>query len=114
MHTLVKRITGASTEKDEQLGHEKVGHENEDGGGDHRLGRRLTDPYSPAGRVEAGVAADHADDKAEDGGFDETVNQVVGAQGLKRPRPIEVGGGAPVEDGDQEPTEPCAPACDDR
>src|SRR5207247_10766663 len=107
MYTLVNRITGASTEKDEHLGHEKVGHENEDGGGDHRLGRRLTDSHSPAGRVEAGVASDHADNAGEDGRFDETVNQVVAAQGLKRPRPIKAGGDAQVELSDHEPTEQC-------
>src|SRR5437879_12750135 len=91
MHTLVNRITRASTEKDEYLGHEKVGHENEDGGSDHRLGRRLTDSHSPAGRVEAGVAADHTADEAEDGRFGEPVNQVVEAQGLKCPRTTKVG-----------------------
>src|SRR5712692_6942874 len=32
-HTSVNRITGASPEKDEHLGHEEVGHEDQDGGG---------------------------------------------------------------------------------
>src|SRR5437879_13702087 len=108
MHTLVNRITRASTEKDEHLGHEKVGHENEDGGSDHRLGRRLTDSHSPAGCVEGGVAADHTDDEAEDDRFDETVNQVVEAQGLKRPRAIKVGVDDQVKGGKHEPTDKCA------
>src|SRR5437879_11934971 len=105
MHTLVNRITRASTEKDEHLGHEKVGHENEDGGSDHRLGRRLTDSHSPAGCVEAGVAADHTDDEAEDDRFDETVNQAVEAQGLKSPRPQKGGVDAQAAAGQPAPTD---------
>src|SRR3989442_9296956 len=75
-HTSVNLITGASPEKDEHLGHEEVGHEDQDGGSDHRLGRRLADPHGPAGRVEAGVAADHAADEAEYVRFVKTLEQV--------------------------------------
>ncbi|GIT77869.1 MAG: hypothetical protein Ct9H300mP32_2510 [Verrucomicrobiota bacterium] len=49
-----------------ERGHEKVGHEDADGGGNHRLGGGLADALSALAAVHSLVAGDGGNDAGED------------------------------------------------
>src|SRR5882672_11298142 len=62
---------------EEDRGHQIVGGEDQDGGGNHGIGRGLAYALRAALGVEAVIAAHQRDDEAEDGRLDETGNDVA-------------------------------------
>src|SRR5579863_5875479 len=72
----------------QELGDEKVEHQDEDRGHHHRLGRRAAHALGAAARMQAAVATHQSDNEGEADGLDEPLSDVLVSERLVGRAPV--------------------------